>query len=246
MRLFLLTAAAVLALSGTAGAYNPLTGEDARLLGKDGRQMQGWLDYTTSRKGPDRYATDAYAELTYGLFGRLNLQVTVPWHGWNAGGISESGLGDVRLEAKFGCDCRRGWDLALKPGFSLPAGDEARSLGAGKGGLWLYGIASRGSGPWLFILNGGYMFNRNTLDERLHLLKLSGAAELRVLPELAATVSLSGGTDTDKSVYVWPVVSTFGAVWTPYGTLDAYAGVQLGLTAPAPALGVVAGLALRI
>ncbi len=246
MRLFLLAAAAVLLLTGAADAYNPLTGEDARFLGRDGRQMQGWIDYTSSREGPDRYATDAYAELAYGLFEKVNLKVTVPWRGWNAGGISESGLGDVLLEAKFGCECRRGWDLALKPGFSLPAGDEARSLGAGKGGLWLYGIASRGSGPWLLILNGGYMLNRNTLDERRHLLKLSGAAELRVLPELAAAVSISGGTDADKNVDVWPVVSSFGAVWTPYRTLDAYAGVQLGLTDPAPALGLVAGLALRI
>lgn len=246
MRLFLLASASVLFLAGTAGAYNPLTGEDTRFLGRDGRQMQGWLDYTSSREGPYRYATDAYAELAYGLFEKVNLKVTVPWHGWNAGGISESGLGDVSIEGKFGCACRRGWDLALKPGFSLPAGDEARSLGAGKGGIWLYGIASRGAGPWLFILNGGYMLNRNTLDERRHLLKLSGAAELRVLPKLAASVLLSGGTAADKSYDVWPVLSTFGAVWTPCGSVDAYAGAQFGLTDPAPALGLVAGLALRI
>ena len=109
-------------LCARAAAFSPLTGEDASFLGEDGRQMQGWVDYSVSHEGADRYSTGAFGELAYGLFDKLDLKVTVPWHGWTSHGISESGLGDVLLEAKFGCACRRGWDLALKPGFSLPAG----------------------------------------------------------------------------------------------------------------------------
>ncbi|MDA8130776.1 MAG: transporter [Elusimicrobia bacterium] len=229
-----------------AAAFSPLIGEDARFLGEDGRQMQGWLDYGVSREGADRYSTGAFAELVYGLFEKLELKVTVPWHGWTSRGISESGLGDVMLEGKFGCACRAGWDLALKPGFSLPAGNEAKSLGAGKGGAWLYGIAERSFGEWRLTLNGGYMYNRNSIDERESIFSGSGAAALRLGRDLAATAMLSAATNMDKSRSSHPLNAMLGLVWSPYRTLDVNFGTRFGLNNGADDYGLVGGLALRI
>lgn len=242
-------AAAVLAvfyLSAPAAAFTHLTGEDTRFLGRDGKQMEGWLDYSADKEGPDRYFTGASAKITYGLWDKLDLMVTVPWHGWNSHGISESGLGDALLEAKFQVADRSGWNLALKPGFSLPAGDEAKSLGAGKGGAWIYGIAGKTMGSWQLYLNAGFILNRNSLGEEKNILKASAAALLKAHPKLLAAAGVDASTNKDKSSTSNPVTSVFGLVWSPYPTLDLDAGLRLGLTRAAISEGLTAGLALRI
>lgn len=241
--------AAVLAVaffSAPALAFTHLAGEDTIFLGKDGRQLEGWLDYSVSKEGPDRYTTGAAGKLTYGFWHKLDLMVTIPWRGWNSRGISESGLGDALIEAKFQAAQKSDWVLALRPGFSLPAGDEAKSLGAGKGGVWIYGIAGRTAGPWQFYLNGGYMHNRNTVNEEKNLLKASAAALLKVHPKLLATAELAAATNTDKNSSSYPVTSVLGLVWSPSLTLDLDAGFRLGLTRAAPDFGLVAGLTLRV
>lgn len=236
-------AVCLLAAGAQAG---PLKGEDASFLGKDGRKVEAWVDYSVSREGADKYSTSAYGKLTYGLFDNLDLKVAVPWKGWNSSGISESGLGDVQIEAKFGCNCRSGWGLALKPGFSMPAGDETRSLGAGKGGVWLYGVTDRKAGPWRFLLNAGYMYNRNSLDKRESLLKGSAAAVFRLSGKVRATLRLSASTSTDKDSLSHPLLSTLGLCWSPYDTLDLRGGVKTGLNRGAEDFGLVTGLLLRL
>lgn len=243
---FIAAAAAVFYFYAPATAITHLTGEDTRFLGRDGKQMEGWLDYSVSREGPDRYGTSASAKLTYGLWDKLDLMVTVPWHGWNSRGISESGLGDALLEAKFQAAGKSGWNLALKPGFSLPAGDEAKSLGAGKGGVWVYAIAGKTIGPWQVYLNAGFILNRNSIGEEMNILKASAAALLKVHPKLLAAAGLDAATNKDKTSSSNPVTSVFGLVWSPCPTLDLDAGLKLGLTRAAVSEGLVAGLTLRI
>jgi len=243
---FIAAAAAVLGFSGPVLAFYHLTGEDTLFRGRDGREIEGGLDYSVSKEGPDRYSTGATGKLTYGLWDELDLMVTVPWQGWNSKGISESGLGDVLLEAKFLAAQRSDWSFAVKPGFSLPAGNEAKSLGAGKGGVWLYGIAGKVREPWQFYLNAGYMYNRNSINARLNLLKTSAAAVLKVLPKMLATAELTAATDPYKGSLSHPVTSVFGLVWSPYATLDLDAGVKLGLNRAADNFGLLAGMTLRI
>ena len=243
---FIAAALAVFCFSARALAFTHLTGEDTIFLGKDGRQMEGWVDYSVSREGPDRYFTSASARLTYGFWDKIDLMVTVPWHGWTSHGISESGLGDALLETKFQTARLSDWTIALKPGFSLPAGNEAKSLGAGKGGVWLYGIAGKARGDWQFYLNAGFILNRNSLDEEPNILKASAAALLKVRPGLLATAELSAATDKDKSSSSIPAASVFGLVWSPYPTLDLDAGLKLGLTRAAENFGLLAGLTLRL
>jgi len=182
----------------SARAFHPLISEDTAFLGKDVRQIEAGLAHTVSREGADSYATTASAELSYGLFERVDVLVTVPWQGWASHGLSESGLGDVLVETKFPVGRGAGWDLALKPGFSLPAGDEAKSLGAGEGGVWLYGIAGRTSGDWQYYLNAGFLYNRNSLDERTKLLKGSAAAAYSFLPKWMVSADLAMETNAEK------------------------------------------------
>lgn len=236
----------VAVLSGQAFAFHPLITEDTVLLGRDVRQVTGGLEHTISEEGIDRYSTGATAKFSYGFWNKFNLMLTIPWEGWSSKGLSESGLGDAQIEAKFQAGEKAGWILALKPGFSLPAGDEAKSLGAGKGGVWVYGIAGRAPGPWQFYLNAGYMLNRNSSDQRENIFKASAAAALKVLPGALLTAELAAASNTDKNSPSHPVTSGFGLVWSPYPTLDLDAGVKFGLNKPSASMGLLAGITLRL
>lgn len=242
----MLAAVLTAVFAGPALAFHPLLTEDTVFLGRDGRQMTAWLEHTASEQGIDRYSARAVGKLYYGLWHKLDVMVTVPWEGWSSEGISESGLGDALLETKFQVDTEAGWALALKPGFSLPAGDEARSLGAGKGGAWLYAIAGKTPEPWQFYLNAGLLLNRNSRDERANILSASAAAALKVLPATLMTAELAVATNTDRHSRSNPVTSGFGLVWSPYRTLDLAAGVKFGLNRSAASLGLLAGITLRL
>jgi hypothetical protein len=246
MKTAFILAGLALGLCAPAAAFNHLTGEDVIFLGKDGRKTVGGMEYSVSRQGLNRYSTGVYAELTYGFWDKLDMMVTVPWHGWNSRGISQSGLGDIPIEAKFQVAQKGDWLFALKPGFSLPAGNEAKSLGAGKGGVWLYGVAGRTAGPWQFWLNGGYLLNRNSNEERVGILKASAAALLEVLPRFQATAQLAAASNTDKSSLSHPVSAVLGLVWSPSAILSLDAGLRLGLSRAAEDYGLLGGITLRI
>jgi len=239
-------AAALALCSSEARAFHPLIGEDTAFLGKDVKQAELGFGHMVSRDGADRYSNSGNAELSYGLFERVDVLLSAAWLGWTSHGLSESGISDVSLEAKFPVAEKAGWTLALKPGFSLPAGDESRSLGAGEGGVWLYGIAGRQAGPWQFYLNAVYQLNRNTLDERENLLRGSAAAVLEVMPKVMVSAELGAETNRDKSSFSHPVSSVLGLIWSPYPTLDLAAGFKLGLTRPAEDAGLLLGLTLRL
>lgn len=243
---FIIAASLLASSVVTASAFHPLISEDTAFLGRDVRQVELGLDHSVEREGADTYSTTGSAEISYGLFDKVDLLLSAPWQGWNSHGLAESGVGDVSLEAKFGAGRASGWDLALKPGFSLPAGDEGRSLGAGKGGVWLYGVAGRTDGPLQYYLNAGFLLNRNSLEEEEHILKASAAAALAVFPKVMVSAELAAETNTDASSVSHPVTSVFGLIWSPYPTLDLDAGVRLGLTRPAADLGLLLGLTLRL
>lgn len=246
MRNILFTAFLSVCLAPAVSAFHPLISEDTGFLGKDVKQAELGFGHSISRTGADVHSNSGTAELSYGLFEKVDVLLSATWHGWTSHGLSESGLGDVALETKFPVSEQAGWTLALKPGFSLPAGDESKSLGAGEGGVWCYGIAGRQAGPWQFYLNAGYLLNRNSLDEEENIFKGSAAAVLEVLPKVMLSADLAAETNTDKNSVSHPVSSVFGLIWTPYPTLDLDAGVKLGLTDTADDFGLLLGLTLRM
>jgi hypothetical protein len=234
------------ACGGAASAMHPLIGEDTGFLGRDVRQAEFGFEHAVSREGADVYSNSASAEFSYGLLEQVDILLSAPWQGWNSHGVGESGLGDVELAVKFPVAQKAGWTLALKPGFSLPAGNESKSLGAGKGGVWLYGIAGRTQGPMQYYFNAGYLFNRNSVDEEENILKASAAALFELLPRVLVSADLAIETNTDKNSSSHPVSSVFGLIWSPYPSLDLDAGVKLGLTKPADDVGLLLGFTIRL
>jgi hypothetical protein len=220
--------------------------DDTAFLGTDVRQADLGLDYTKAGGAARTYATSATAEFAYGFMENIDLMISAVWKGWSSRGISQSGLGDVALEAKFEAGRAGDWTVAMKPGFSLPEGDESKGLGAGKGGVWFYTLAGREAGPWGLYLNGGYLYNRNKLGEEKNILKGSGMVMLKVLPEFKAVVDLSGETNRTKGAVSHPFYSAFGIIWSPSAYLDMSAGLRLGVTRLADDSTLLGSLTFRI
>lgn len=239
-------AAAALALPCTgAMAMHPLISEDTGFLGKGGRQVEAGFEYAQASDGGDAYSRALALELSYGLTAKVDLLFTVPWSGWTSGGVSENGLGDLALEAKFLLAEKAGWTLALKPGLSLAAGDEEKGLSAGKSAFWTHAIAGRTAGAWQFYFNAGYFLNKNDGGEKEDILKGSAAAVLEVAPKTLVSADLTTETSADPASLKHPLASVFGLIWSPSENLDLDAGVKFGLNDAAEDLGFLAGLTFR-
>lgn len=245
MKKNLLTVTLISLACSTASAFHPLISEDTVFLGRDVIQAEVGFDHSERTNGPDVFANTVSAEFSYGLWDKLDIMISAPWQGWNSGGFSESGLGDVSMAVKFWVAARGGWNLALKPGFSLPAGNDAKGLGAGEGQVWVYGIAGRTDGPRRYYLNAGYKLNSNSGAEERHLFSGSAAVAFEALPRTMITAELSAATNTDKNSVSHPVSSVFGLIWSPNPSLDLDAGVRLGLNDSADDLGLLVGATLR-
>jgi len=235
----------VLFTCGGAQAFHPMSTEDTGFLGRDVIQAEVGFDHTEDTDAADYFSNTLSATFSYGLWDKLDLLLSAPWQGWDSGGLSESGLGDVSMEAKFWVAERRGWDLALKPGFSLPAGDDAKGLGAGEGQVWLYGIAGRTDSPRQYYVNAGYKYNRNSSNEEKNIFSASALGALEILPETLLAAELAVETNADKSAASHPVNSLLGLVWSPNPALDLDAGVRYGLNDSGVQVELIVGSTIR-
>lgn len=228
-----------------AYAFHPLISEDTGFLGKGGRQVEAGFEHAASKEGADLYGNALGIKLSYGLTDKADLLLGAPWHGWTSGGRSESGIGDFTLETKFRIARKAGWVFALKPGFSLPTGDDGKGLGAGKRGVWLYGVAGKTAGPAQYYLNAGCLLNRNSSGEEEGIFKASAAAAVKVAPKTLASADLAIETNSDPAAALHPLSAVFGFIWSPSTSLDLDAGVKLGLNDAADDLGLLAGATFR-
>ncbi|HNT97757.1 MAG TPA: transporter [Elusimicrobiales bacterium] len=230
---------------GRAAAMHPLITEDTGFLGKGGRQAEIGYEYSAAEEGTDVYSRSLAAEVSCGLNDRTDLLLTVPFGGWSSAGTSEDGLGDLALDAKFQVAEKAGWAFALKPGLSLPTGDDKKGLGAGKSAYWVYGVAGRASGAWQYYVNAGYLLNKNKAGEKEDILKASAAAAYEVMEKTLLSVDLAYETNADPAAASHPLSSVFGIVWSPKDTLDLDVGVKAGLNDAADDLGLLAGATFR-
>ncbi|MDT8285663.1 MAG: transporter [Elusimicrobiales bacterium] len=243
--IYALSAGALFCCAAPLSAFHPMTTEDTVFIGRDVKQAEIGFDHTEDTDAADYFSNTLSATFSYGLWDKLEILISAPWQGWNSAGLSESGLGDVALETKFWVAERRGWDLALKPGFSLPAGNDAAGLGAGKGQVWLYCIAGRAEGPRQYYLNAGYRYNRNSVNEETDIFSASAMGAVELLPKTLLAAELAVETNTDKSAASPPVSSLLGLVWSPNPSLDLDAGVRYGLNDAAEELSLILGATVR-
>ena len=128
--------------------------------------------------------------------------------------------------------------MALKPGLSLPTGDENKGLGSGKTSWALNFIAGYEVKPWSFMGNVAYTRTRFKLpqdaaDNRSDLWRFSAGAAYSIGEQLRLTGELGVRTNEASADPFAPgrnaQFAMLGAIYSPTEKIDLDIGFRKGL-----------------
>lgn len=203
-----------------ARAAHPLITEDTGTQGKGHLQLEAFGEDGRERAGGARL--ERYdAVFSYGIAEHADLQLGLPRLRQAA-----SGWGDAALDLKWRFFEKDALSMGLKPGVTLPTGDEQRGLGAGHLGWGTLFILSYEPGPLALHAHAGYRRNRNELGERESLRQLAGAATyglgaVRLIADFARETNPIPGGGAAR-------YTTLGAIWAVTSEFDLDAGWRTG------------------
>lgn len=143
---------------------------------------------------------------------------------WIASGAK--GNGDASLDLKWRFYEKDALSLGLKPGLTLPTGDDGEGRGTGRVTWGALFILSYEPGPLALHAHAGYRRNRNKLGERESLRQLAGAAtyrigNVRLVGELARETNPDPAGSTAR-------YATLGAIWSVTRDFDLDIGWRSG------------------
>jgi Putative MetA-pathway of phenol degradation len=222
---------------GIALAAYPLITDDTSTQGQGKYQ----LDLTAERDRDDSDGTrtetlNTAATLSYGIREDTDLVLGMPQQHVNtetgSNSVTESGRGDVTLNLKWRFFEKSDLSFALKPGITIPTGDEAEGLGTGKTGYDLHFLTSIGLESWGVNLDLGYTLNRNVTDERQNLWHISFDVWRNLSEEFLLGLDAGMDTNTDKTSGTYPAFVILGLNYSPRKNIDLDIGIKKGITAP--------------
>jgi len=237
-------------LTPAAFAAIPLITDDTGTQGTGKFQLEVFGEYDHDKEDGIQGATQGVtASFTYGILDPLDIVFSVPYAFWREkdSGCTEQkdGLGDLALEGKWRFFEREGFSFALKPGLTLPTGDEDRGLGTGRANGYLFLIASREADPWAFHLNLAYIRNENKYDERRDLWHASLASSYEIVKQLKLVGDLGMEKNPGRCSSVDPAYILGGFVYSLLENLDLGLGIKGGLTDTEADLSVRGGITWR-
>ncbi len=225
-----------LCVPGVAWATHPLVTDDTGTQGTGNVQLEvnGQYDHDKAG-GATATGEQAAATLTYGLTEHIDVAVGIPyaWLKEETGqSISrENGFSDATMDIKVRLWEKDGLSFAIKPGLSLPTGDEDRGLGAGKIGSHFYMIGLQEIGPWSFLANLGYIRNESDSDDcEKDIWHVSFATMYAVGEHWKLAGNVVAERNTDKSSDNNPVSGIIGGIYSPSKNIDLDVGIKKGLT----------------
>jgi hypothetical protein len=225
--------------AGTQGAGN----WQLELLAQRDRHVHA----ANAGTGPARQSgrsTQFNPVLTYGLRDNLDIALGLNYlrHRDSETGapttVPASGATDSTLELKWRFHDEDGFSLALKPGVTLPTGDENRGLGAGRTSWGIDFIATYEAGPWTLLGNVSYFRPRFKLpqdaaDNRDNLWRVSGGTVYGLRSDVKLTGELGVRTNEARNDPFLPGQYArfvmLGAIYSPTDKIDLDIGVRKGL-----------------
>lgn len=237
-------------LHAAARAAHPLLTEDTGTQGKGNSQLELTLDAFRDRlAGVDIRGAQAAALYSYGVADPVDFQVGLPYLRVkeNEGDRRTllSGINDLTIDVKWRFFERGALSLGVKPGISLPTGDEKKFLGAGRVTWGALLIGSYETGQLAFHSHVGYREYRNVVELKTSLWHVSVAATWQVVDSVKLVADLSRDTNPVPG-YSTPLDYVIaGAIWTPVKSLDLDIGYRHGASGPALDHGLLAGVTLR-
>ncbi|MBN1929269.1 MAG: transporter [Chlorobiaceae bacterium] len=257
-----LLASALMLCSTPLFAAMPLQSDDTGTQGKGHSQIEIGFESASDKEtvaGVETKTTGGAVSTTisYGLTDNIDLVAGMPWEWYTEkeDGVKmadENGQGDLALQIKwrFYNNEDSGFSLALKPGITIPTGDERKGFGPGKvtGSMTL--IATREAELASYHVNLGYSRNEYKLDEisessRKNIWHASLAAELNVTGKLRAVGDIGIETNPDKESDTNPAYILGGLIYAVNDNTDLDIGIKGGLNDAETDTTLLAGVTMR-
>jgi len=250
----------MLAAAGPALAAHPLITDDTGTQGKGRFQLELNGEVSRDRETLGGIKTredagEAAAVFSAGVTDNVDVVISLPWV-WSRlkedGALvaDEAGPGDAGLEVKWRFLARGRFSLALKPGITLPTGDEEKGLGNGKASYSLALIVAWEWERFFIYVNGAYTRNEFQLDidketNRRDIWHPCIAAGAEVAKGLTVVGNFGMEQSEEKASDTWPAFLIAGIIYSVTENFDIDLGVKRGLNKPEPDLSGMAGIAWR-
>jgi hypothetical protein len=241
--------------SDSVFAAHPLITDDTGTQGK-GKfllEVNGEVNYDKESEAGVKSKTtggDVGTILSYGIIDSVDIILGIPyqWFKVKEDGETisrEKGLSDISLELKWRFYEWEGWSFALKPGVTLPSGNEKKDLGTGRVTYGTFFIITKEIEPLAFHLNLEYTRNGNKLDERKDIWHISLASEWELLKDLKLVANIGLERNPDKTSNRPPAFILGGLIYSIVENFDIDIGIKGGLNKPETDLTILAGIAWR-
>ena len=265
-----LTIVIVLLWSGWAFAAHPLITDDTGTQGKGKFQLEVNSEFTKEKEqqynsDEDKWETkketggELATVLSYGITDNVDIVLGLPyqWKKTKIDGVvttdkTEQGDGtsDMSLEVKWRFYEKDGLSFAIKPGITLPQGNEDKGLGNGKLSYGAVFITTKEIKPWAFHLNLGYTRNEYKLQadkdaNRNDIWHTSLAAEVEIMNVLKVVGNIGMERNPDKTSNTHPAFILGGLIYSISESIVVAAGVKGGLNKPETDLTLLAGITFR-
>lgn len=238
------TAAALLAVTGTALAAHPFLTEDPGTQGTGRLEIELGLAGGSADPATGGRAAFFSPQLSIGVTPTLDLIAQGVWtRQTQSGGPTLFGNGDVLADVKWRFYEDDDVALGLRAGLDLPAGDA--NAGLGSGGLGAHALAILGitRDAWALYANAGYARARG--NGRANLGVFSIALTLTDTAPWQTFVEMTTYSNPDPENGRWPAVARTGFIYSVNEWLDVDVGFQARLNSSAPRAVVLAGATFR-
>lgn len=255
-----LTVVFILSASLNAFAAHPLITDDSGTQGKGKFALEVNSEFNREEETADgitvkETGSEVATIVSYGFIDNADIVLGVPYQ-WTKtkedGEVTsdEDGIGDMSVEIKWRFFEKGGLGFALKPGITLPTGDEGKGLGNGKTSYGLTFITTEEMAAWAFHLNLGYMHNEYKLEEdkeanKMNIWHASLATQVEVIKNLTAVANIGIERNPDKESNTHPAFVLGGLIYSITENFDIDAGIKAGLNKPETDLTFLAGMAVR-
>ena len=244
-----------LLMAGQSWAAHPLITDDAGTQGKGKFQLELNGQYDRDRQDVDGVSAkttggQVATTLSYGIAENVDLVLSLPYQ-WGRTEENETtvydekGIGDMVFETKWRFFEKDGFSLALKPGISIPTGNDEKGLGTGLLGGHLFLIGSKELGPCAFHANLGYIRNENKADERKDIWHASFAATWEAIKNLKLVANVGIERNPDADANNDPAFLIGGVIYSVTENFDFDCGVKYGLNSSETNLSLMAGITYR-
>ncbi len=239
----------ILCLIGSRPAFaaHPLVSDDAGVLGRGRGQWEVNAEHGRDHEADSTDTRTTFASVfSYGGLESLDVVLGAPLERFLSRGpegrFAGQGLADASLEVKWRAARRGRWSLALKPGVTLPTGEESKGLGDDRPAYAGTLILSR-EARW-GALHGNLA--REWQGGRPRHWHGCVAAEVRASPRLAWVANAGLERETLSRGRAGPAFLLGGMILGLTADVDVDVGVKVGLNGPETDRTLLAGAAFRL